>query len=347
MSHKTPLLSVVFPVWNEEKNLLPLYSQVSEALGKTGEAYELVFVNNGSRDTSSEIIKMLAQKDPRVRYVSLSKNFGHQGGLLAGLAFSQGDAVITMDADLQHPPSLIPRMIELWKQGYEVVYTKKQNYQTSWWRRRQVQIFYWLLSKLSRLKLSFGQSDFRLLDRKVVDLINRMPEYRKFLRGLVEWVGFRQIGLEYEVSKRHAGDSKFSFRSLSSLALDGILSFSFLPLRWSLWMGLIVAGFCLLYTAYTASLGILKLYFGIEFVGLPIPPGWATLTAAVLFLASIQLIAIGVLSEYVGRIYEQTKGRPVFIVQEASENLGRDNDFYNYSLRRQGSTSETLDRSDA
>lgn len=341
------MISIVFPVWNEEKNLNPLYLEVSTVLEPTGEDYELVFVDNGSHDSSLAIIQMLAQKDNRVRFVSLSRNFGHQGGLLAGLCFSRGDAVITMDADLQHPSTLIPKMIGLWKQGYEVVYTKKKNYQTSWWRRLQAKGFYWMLSKLSALKLSFGQSDFRLLDRKVVNCINRMPEYRKFLRGLVEWVGFRQTGLEYEVAKRHAGSSKFSLRSLFSLALDGILSFSFLPLRWSLWMGLSVAFICLLYAFYYGVLGVLKFYFGIELKGLPIPPGWATITTAILFLASIQLIAIGVLSEYVGRIYEQTKARPPFIVQETSQNLRSSHDLHDYPLWRPRGPVETLDRREA
>tara|TARA_B100000315_G_C14415768_1_gene513158 strand:- start:315 stop:872 length:558 start_codon:yes stop_codon:yes gene_type:complete len=179
-------------------------------------------------------------------------------------------------------------------------------------------MFYWILSKLSGLKLSFGQSDFCLLDRKVIDVILRVPEYRKFLRGMVEWVGFRQVGLEYDVSERYAGQSKFSYGSLISFALDGILSFSFIPLRWSLVVGMLVACVCLLYGAFIVILGALRL-FGTD---MPLPPGWADITVSIMFLASVQLIAIGFLSEYVGRIYEQAQGRPIFIVKTSSDDEG-------------------------
>ncbi|MGH7789089.1 MAG: glycosyltransferase [Candidatus Binatia bacterium] len=313
-----PAISVAFPVWDEQEILPALYAQVSAALQQTGVTYELVFVDNGSTDDSLRIIKDLARRDTAVQFVSLSRNFGHQGGLLAGLHHSRGEAVITMDADLQHPPALLPRMIALWQQGYEVVYTTKRNYQMSPWRTLQVRAFYWLISKLSALELSFGQSDFRLLDRKVADQIIALPEYRKFLRGLVQWVGFRQTSLEYEVVERHAGTSKFSFMSLLSFAVDGILAFSFVPLRWSLFAGAFVALLCLLYGVYTVAVGVLNLLGA----GYALPPGWATLFASALFLSSIQLLAIGLLSEYVGRIFEESKRRPPFIVREASSRHG-------------------------
>jgi glycosyltransferase involved in cell wall biosynthesis len=311
---RRPLVSVAFPVWNEQENLGSLYEEVRDALSQAAVDYEMIFVDNGSVDGSLAIIKELAQRDPAVRYVSLSRNFGHQGGLLAGLDYSRGDAVITMDADLQHPPALIPRMIDLWREGNEVVYTTKKNYRVAGLRSLLVQMFYWLISKLSALRLSFGQSDFRLLDRIVVDQIKTMPESRKFLRGLVEWVGFRQIGIDYEVAERHAGKSKFSFRSLISFAIDGILAFSFAPLRWSLAAGASIALICLAFGLYTVLIGTLNLLGA----GYPLPPGWATLTASALFLSSVQLLAIGLLSEYVGRIFEETKQRPAFIVREAS-----------------------------
>lgn len=275
----------------------------------------MLFVDNGSNDGSLRIIKSLSSQDPHVRYISLSRNFGHQGALFAGLSYSDGDAVIMMDADLQHPPKLIPDMVRLWQEGYEVVYTKKRGHQLSGLRLRQIQLFYWLLSKLSGMKLSFGQSDFRLLDRKIVDVLVAIPECRKFLRGLVDWVGFRQVGLEYDVGQRHAGQSKFSYRSLLSFALDGILAFSFVPLRWSLALGMVVACASVTYGTFVAVLGAMRL-MGAD---VAVPPGWADLTASILFLASIQLIAVGLLSEYVGRIYEQSKGRPAFIVREASD----------------------------
>ena len=310
-----PLVSIAFPVFDEEENLLPLYEQVSAALAGVEVDYELVFVDNGSTDSSLQIIKDLAAKDERVRFVSLSRNFGHQGGLLAGMYYSRGDAVITMDADLQQPPSLLPEMIRLWREGNSVVYTTKKNYKMSAWHTLQVRVFYWLVSKLSALDLSFGQSDFRLLDREVADLVIRLPEYRKFLRGIVQWVGFSRAGLEYEVADRHAGESKFHFATLLSFAVDGILSFSLIPLRASLLVGFVVAALCIGYGAFTVLIGVLNT-FG---AGYPLPPGWATLAAIALFLSGVQLIAIGTLSEYVGRVFEQTKGRPPFIVRELSK----------------------------
>lgn len=309
-----PEVSVVFPVWNEEGNLETLYEQVREACQKAGASYEMLFVDNGSNDRSLEIIKRLRDTDPCVRFVSLSRNFGYQGGILAGLSYTRGEAVITMDADLQHPPSLIPEMIALWRQGYEVVYTIKRSAQLSGLKLQQMRLFYWLMSKLSGLKLSFGQSDFRLLDRKVADVIVAIPEYRKFLRGLVDWVGFRQVGLAYDVAPRRAGRSKFGYRELVSFAWDGILAFSIVPLRILFATGVIVASVSLAYVAFVVALGVMRL-FGSK---VDLPAGWVTLVASGMFLGSIQLIGIGLLGEYLGRLYDQTKGRPVFIVREAA-----------------------------
>lgn len=318
MSAKTraaaPLVSLVFPVFDEAENLENLCAEVTGALEMTGVAFELVFVDNGSTDESLSIIKRLCDSDPRAQFVSLSRNFGHQGALLAGISHAQGAAVITMDADLQHPPALLPDMIRLWQEGYEVVFTRKRRYPVRGIRLRQVKLFYWVMSKWSGLHLSFGQSDFRLLDRKVFEVFLKMPEARKFLRGLVEWVGFRQTGLEYDPLPRHAGKSKFPFRALVSFAVDGIVSFSLLPLRWSLGLGFSAALFSFLYGITIVVMGLLN----VAGVRVWLPPGWATVVASIVFLASIQLIAIGMLGEYVGRIFEQTKGRPEFIVREAS-----------------------------
>lgn len=310
-----PKLSVIFPVYNEEENLRPLYQRVQAALASVDINYELIFVDNGSCDRSLEIIKTLAKQDYRVCFVSLSRNFGYQGGLFAGMSYARGEAIITMDADLQHPPELLPELISLWRKGFEVVFTTKRNYHLSGWRYRQVKIFYWVISKISGVKLSFGQSDFRLLDREVVDTLLSIQEYRKFLRGLVDWVGFRQVAVEYEVAERFSGESKFSYSSLISFALDGILSFSSLPLRWILLAGIILASLSFLYTLFALVVGVF-VFFGLWDVA---PPGWATLAVMITFLGGTQLIAVGVLGEYIARIYEQIKGRPVFIVRETSE----------------------------
>ncbi len=312
---QAPVVSVVFPVFNESENIRAVYERVKETLVGTGLSHEMVFVDDGSSDPSLDIIKSLAERDPAVQFVSLSRNFGHQPAIAAGLAHARGEAVISMDADLQHPPSLIPEMIRLWRKGYQVVYTTKRSYANlSFIRRRVFRLAYWLLSKLSGLNLSFGQSDFRLLDRKVVDELAALPEYRKFLRGLVCWIGFKQTGIEYDVVARHAGQPKYTLSSLFSLMVDGILSFSITPLRWSLAVGVVAGGLSLLYGFWVVLLALLN-FVGIE---ASLPPGWASVVAAVMFLGSLQLIAIGLLSEYVGRVYEQVKGRPTYVVGEHS-----------------------------
>ena len=311
----TPTSSIVFPVYDEEGNLEILYQRVRDVLCQFGASYEMVFVDNGSTDGSLEIIKELSRRDPNVSFVSLSRNFGHQAALFAGMSYSRGDAVITMDADLQHPASLIPQMVELWQQGHEVVFTTKRNTHIGGLTGLQVRAFYWLMSKISGLRLSFGQSDFRLLDRKVVTVLLGIGEYRKFLRGTIDWMGFRQIGIEYDVEERYTGRSKFSYRNLVSFAVDGILSFSSLPLRWLAAAGVIIAMAGLVYALTAVILGIL----GLLGQGVTLPPGWATLAAAITFFGGVQLLAIGMIGEYVSRVYEQTKGRPVFIVRETSD----------------------------
>jgi len=316
---QTPMVSVVFPVYDEEDNLHELHRRVSAVCGDLGVTYELVFVDNGSRDGSLHILKTLAAADEHVRWLSLSRNFGHQGGLFAGICHARGRAVITMDADLQHPPEMIPRMLELWRQGYEVVYTTKKEHQLSPWLGWQVRWFYLIISKLSGLDLSFGQSDFRLLDQKVVAAITQLKDQRKFLRGDVQWVGFKRTGITYDVAPRHAGRSKFSYRSLLSFAADGILSHSILPLRLIFLLGVVIAGLSLLYTVVAVTVGFLRVFGMVDLA----PPGWSAIAVSVTFLGGVQLLAVGVLGEYVGRVFEQGKGRPTFIIKETSMDQAR------------------------
>jgi|TARA_Y100000588_G_scaffold111366_1_gene122121 dolichol-phosphate mannosyltransferase len=312
-----PKLSIIFPVFNEESNLRPLYSQITEVCDKLNMDYEMIFVDNGSHDLSLKTIRDLKKSDGKVKYISLSRNFGHQGGLFAGMSYASGEAIITMDADLQHPPDLIPTMLSLWNEGYQIVNTTKKQNHMNGIKGIQVRLFYWLISRMSGVKLSFGQSDFRLIDRKALDILLTMPERRKFIRGIVNWIGFSQTSIQYSVAERLTGQSKFSYRSLFSFALDGIFSFSTLPLRFFIGLGTSVALLSLLYAVIAASLGIAKYVYP----NLQLPPGWATLAVAISFLGSVQLIAIGVLGEYVGRIYEQTKGRPTFIVSEKDPDI--------------------------
>ncbi len=309
-------ISVVTPVLNEEGNVEVLYNEVKKSCGSAGVDLEMIFVDDGSTDRSLEIIKRLRSDDPGVQFISLSRNFGHQNAFFAGLTRATGDAVITMDADLQHPPYLIPKMVDMWRSGAEVVYTTKSDANIDQVKSVIVRFAYWFISRVSGLKLGFGQSDYRLIDRKVLKVILDMPEYHKFLRGQISWIGFRQEGVSYNVEKRHSGVPKYSYKSLYSLALDGIFSFGRYPLHLVMVFSVIVLGFSSLYIFAILSIWLLKIS-GI--VHIPMPPGWTTLSMGMFFLGSIQLIAIGILSEYVGRVFDQAKGRPVFIVRESSE----------------------------
>jgi len=308
------MISVISPVYNEAENLEELVARVTKALDSLGEEWEYVLVENGSHDASLEMLRAMHARDPRVRFVSLSRNFGHQGGILAGLNHARGDAVISLDADLQQPPELIPRLVDLWRKGFDVVYTTKAmsggprglRAALSW-------AFYRVISAISHVRLSYGQSDFRLLDRRVVDVIVNIPERDKFLRGLVQWVGFRTTGVEYEVEPRRRGESKFSLRGYMAFAVNGILSFSNAPLRLFIYVGLVVSAGCGLYAAYAFSIGLLN-FLGL--VDMHLPPGWATLAVSVMFLNALQFLGIGILGEYVGRVFTQSKGRPEYIVRE-------------------------------
>jgi dolichol-phosphate mannosyltransferase len=315
---REPGLSIVFPAFNEAENLRQLYEEVTQVLDATGVSFELVFVDDGSTDNSLDIIKRLRAMDGRVQFVSLSRSFGHQRALVAGLTHTRGSAVITMDADLQHPPSLLPEMIRLWREGIEVVYTQKSGYATRGLRHLEVRLGYWLLGKASGLRLAFGQSDFCLLDRRVVDVVLKVPETRKLLRGLVQWVGFRQAGLSYRPAPRHAGTPKYTFRQLSDLVVNGIVSFSLLPVRSALVIGGVVT--LLAFLAGVTGLTMTVLHgAGLETVRVP---AWVIADAVLALLAGVQLMTLGILGEYIGRTFEQTKGRPEFIVRETSTTVG-------------------------
>jgi dolichol-phosphate mannosyltransferase len=310
------LVSVVVPAFNEEGNLPHLYERMRAALETGGWPFELVLVDDGSTDRTLAVMKDLQAKDSRVHYVSFTRNFGHQAALLAGMAHARGDVVISLDADLQHPPELIPQMLSLWREGYEVVHTvKRSDVSAGLFRRMIARAFYRLFVMLSGVPLGFGQSDFRLLDARVVKALCRMPEYHKFLRGLVSWMGYRQVSLDYDVASRHAGRPTYSLRRRLRFHVDAILSFSIIPLRMFTIVGLLVSVPAGLY-------GLLALGFGFYgfMTGYPawIVPGWASIAIFVTFLGGIQLIGIGILGEYLGRVFEQIKNRPPYLVRETS-----------------------------
>ena len=309
-------ISIVAPAFNEERILQQFYERVKNVLESTGYPFELVIVENGSTDESLEILKRIRKSDPRLHYISLTRNFGHQGALIAGLENACGDVVILMDADLQHPPELIPEMLDHWKRHYDVVYTVKRDAKAQPFLRRVLdRWFYGLMQKLSGIEL-YGQSDYRLMDRKAVEALCALPERNKFLRGLTRWVGFHQIGVSYDVAPRPAGESKFRLSHLIKFAVDGIFSFSIIPLRLFVFIGIFISLGSFVYGIY---LVILQFYAVLTGSGENIfPSGWTTLIFVMLFLGGVQLIGIGLLGEYLGRVYDEVKGRPAYIIQQSS-----------------------------
>jgi dolichol-phosphate mannosyltransferase len=298
------LLSVVAPVYNEEDGIEAFYGRVSAAL--RGLTFELVLVDDGSRDSSPEIIERLARSDPRVRVVLLSRNFGHQTALTAGLDHARGDAVVMLDADLQDPPELIPEMLDCWRRGVDVVYAVRQlRTGESAFKLKTARWFYSIFGALAQVELQHNSGDFRLLDRRALEALNSMRERHRFLRGMTVWVGFTQAAIPYQRDARYAGETKYTLPRMIRFSLDAIFSFSNRPLQLATLTGFVFSALAFLAIPVVIILRLLDSYI----------PGFATLTIAVLLLGGIQLIAIGIMGEYVGRIYDEVKGRPLYVVR--------------------------------
>lgn len=307
-------VSIVVPIYNEEGNIVKLFEEVSRWINKY--KYEIIFVNDGSSDRSLNIIKDLAVENKRVKYVSFSRNFGHQAALRAGLAHAEGSAVITMDADLQHPPKLLPKIIEKWNEGYEIVYTiRKDDKSTAAMKQLTSRWFYKVINFLSDLNIEEGAADFRLLDRKVVDVINAQNEGNIFLRGYINWIGFEQIGIPYSPAKRFQGKSKYTLRKMIAFAAGGVTQFSIKPLR----IAHILAA-----AAFVVSFAYICYAIIVSLAGQTIP-GWLSLVILMVFLQGVQFMLLGMIGEYLGRTFMQTKHRPEFIISEknTSENARR------------------------
>jgi dolichol-phosphate mannosyltransferase len=305
---KNSVISVVAPVFNEAEGIRSFAAVVVAELEQLTDTWEIVLVDDGSTDSTWETLQSLHAEDPRIKILRFSRNFGHQLAITAGMQYACGDAVIVMDSDLQHPPKLIPLMVGKWKEGFEVVYTvRSYGEEIGWFKRTTSNLFYQTLNFLSDTKLEPGVSDFRLLDRAVLDQFNAMPENVRFIRGMIRWLGFRQTSIPFTAAPRFAGQSKYSFAKMCRFALEGITSFSVLPLRWITLCGLAVAAVSLCYAAYVLG--------EVWMTGIT-TPGWPTLIVAILFLGGMQLTALGIVGEYVGRIYMETKRRPLFVVQE-------------------------------
>jgi glycosyltransferase involved in cell wall biosynthesis len=301
------LLSVVIPIYNEQATLLELYRRLthvfSENLAEL--AYEIVFVNDGSTDGSIQILSELHADDPGVKVVNLSRNFGHQAALTAGLDYAKGDAVICMDGDVQDPPEIIPTLVARWRDGNDVVYAVRKLRKEGFIKRGCYAAFYRLLRRLSMISIPLDAGDFALMDRRVVDCLKSLPERSRFIRGLRTWVGFRQAGVEYEREKRFAGVPKYTWSKLVHLAVSGLLSFSALPLRMATAVGFMIS-FCSL-------LGIIVVLYLKLFTDLAIP-GWTATVIPILSLGGIQLLSIGIMGEYIAQIFDEVKQRPLYIV---------------------------------
>jgi polyisoprenyl-phosphate glycosyltransferase len=308
----SPKYSLIVPVYNEAENIGELYRRVSAIMDKLPDRSELILVNDGSRDRTLEMLRELHHQDQRVCYLSLARNFGHQIAVTAGLQFSRGQAVIILDADLQDPPELIPDLLTKWQEGFQVVYAQRTRRQKeSWFKRFSAYVFYRLLKQLADVEIPTDTGDFCLLDRQVVDLLNAMPERNRYIRGLRSWVGFKQTALLFDRDPRFAGEVKYTFTKSLKLAINGLASFSQVPLRLSTYLGL--------FTAFLSALmAILVLYWRLIS---PVSPlsGLATVLIAVFFFGAVQLLSIGILGEYIGRIYEEVKGRPLYTLAEVAQ----------------------------
>ncbi len=307
-SRKKQLLSVIVPVYNEEQVLDAFYERATAAFAAIQDVdYELLFVDDGSSDGSYEALEGFSRTDPHVGVVKFSRNFGHQIAITAGLDHARGDAVVVIDADLQDPPEVVADMVAKWRDGYDVVYARR-SHRAGEGRMKLLtaSAFYRILSRLVSIKIPVDVGDFRLLSRRAANEMRRLREKDRFVRGLVSWIGFRQTAVEYDRAERHAGDTKYPFRKMLQFALDGITSFSTVPLKLATWLGYAASLFAFL---YLASVFVQKL------AGITVD-GWATIMVAVTFLGGVQLICLGILGEYIGRIFTEIKPRPMYVIED-------------------------------
>ncbi len=304
-----PTYSLIVPLYNEQDTLPELVRRLTAVMDDLDAPSELVLVNDGSQDQSLRLLRSFHQQDDRICYINFARNFGHQIAVTAGLNFVRGDMVVILDADLQDPPELIPELIQQWRSGFQVVYAQRtKRVQESWLKRSLAYWFYRILRQLSDVDIPTDAGDFCLLDRSVIDILNKMPERTRYLRGLRSWIGFNQTAVPFSRDARFAGEVKYTFRKSLKLAMNGIVSFSQVPLRLSTYLGLFAAFISLI-------MGFLILYWRIFVPNSPLT-GFTMILIAIFFLGAIQLVSIGILGEYIGRIYEEVKGRPLYTISE-------------------------------
>jgi len=305
-----PELSVVVPLYNEEENLPELYRRATAALKALKVSYELLLINDGSKDTTPVLLEQLAQQDTRVTVIHLSRNFGHQAAVSAGIDHARGRAVILMDGDLQDPPEVLGQFIDKWRQGFDVVYSVRTKRKEGIFKRTGYALFYRMLRATSSLDIPLDSGDFCLMDRKVVDVLRRLPERQRFVRGLRTFVGFRQIGLRHERDARFAGKPKYTFRAMLRLAIDGMVGFSDFPLTLVTYFGIF---------SFLLALGLSGWVLTDALIEHTAPRGWASILAVVLYMGSVQLLSLGIIAEYIRRIFLETKQRPFYIVGRISK----------------------------
>lgn len=303
-------ISVIIPVYNEENNISMLHERLRSVLDQLTNRYELIFVNDGSKDNSMPMIKALSKQHPEIKYIDLSRNFGHQVAVTAGLDKSCGDTVVIIDADLQDPPELIIDMYQKMKEGFQVVYAKRKRRQgESIFKLWTAKVFYRLLSRITSISIPVDTGDFRIMDKRIVQILREMPEKNKYLRGQISWIGFNQTYVEYERQQRNSGETGYTFRKMLRFALDGITGFSDLPLKIVTYFGFLVSIFAFLIMLYALySRYIIEDY----------EPGWASLMIVILFIGGIQMIAVGIIGEYLSRMNNNIRNRPLYIIRDSN-----------------------------
>ncbi|MGI6085078.1 MAG: glycosyltransferase family 2 protein [Acetivibrionales bacterium] len=303
------LCSVIVPMYNEEVVVQETYRRLTKVMDSIGESYEIIFINDGSRDNTRAMINELCNKNKNIKMIDFARNFGHQIAITAGMDYAAGDCIVIIDGDLQDPPELIPDMIKIWHDGYDVVYGRRKSRQgETFFKKFTAKVFYRILHSLTSVDIPVDTGDFRLIDRRVCEALKQLPERSRYVRGLMSWVGFRQTAIEFERSKRFAGETKYPLKKMLKLAMDGIMSFSYKPLKFASYIGSILSGISFLYLIFVV---VQKLFFPETSQS-----GWASLIAVSLFFNGIILLMLGIIGEYIGRIYDEAKGRPLYIISE-------------------------------
>lgn len=319
--------SVIVPMYNEEDVIAETYSRLTRVMENFGESYEIIFINDGSKDRTREMLLEICKADTRVKLIDFARNFGHQVAITAGMDYAAGQCMVIIDGDLQDPPELIPDMVRLWREGNDVVYGKRISRQgETFFKKMTAKVFYRLLNKLTDVDIPVDTGDFRLIDRRVCEALKQLPERSRYVRGLMSWVGFKQVAIEFERNERFAGQTKYPFKKMLKLAMDGIMSFSYKPLKISSYLGTILSFFSFLYFIFVL---LQKIFFPHT-----IQSGWASLIAVSLFFNGIILLMLGIIGEYIGRIYDEARGRPLYIISELKNMEDREGPRYKINKTR-------------